>query len=174
MKFDLVPHLETMPRAVDFVTAQLHRERGGLQILYVVECDPARLLLPPPQQPYRADGLWRTTCFELFVRDPEGAYREFNFSPSGQWAAYAFQAYRDGGEPLALNEPPTIQLSPEPFGILLSVSVAVELQPNAHLGLSAVIEEKDGTKSYWALAHPQGKPDFHHPDCFAAELSPPA
>jgi hypothetical protein len=35
------------------------------------------------------------------------------------------------------------------------------------LGLSAVLEEQDGTKSYWALAHPPGgKPDFHHPDCF--------
>ena len=38
------------------------------------------------------------------------------------------------------------------------------------LGLSAVLEEKDGTKSYWALAHPRGdKPDFHAPDCFAAQ-----
>lgn len=41
------------------------------------------------------------------------------------------------------------------------------------IGLSAVIEEMDGTKSYWALAHPAGKPDFHHPDCFTLELPPP-
>ena len=40
----------------------------------------------------------------------------------------------------------------------------------AKLALSAVIEELDGTKSYWALAHPPGKPDFHHPDCFALTL----
>ena len=39
------------------------------------------------------------------------------------------------------------------------------------LGLSAILEEKDGTKSYWALAHPEGdKPDFHDPACFAAHL----
>ena len=38
------------------------------------------------------------------------------------------------------------------------------------LGLSAVIEEADGRLSYWALAHPPGKPDFHHSDCFALEL----
>ena len=38
------------------------------------------------------------------------------------------------------------------------------------IGLSAVIEETDGTKSYWALRHPPGPPDFHHPDCFALEL----
>ena len=39
------------------------------------------------------------------------------------------------------------------------------------LGLSAVIEETSGRKSYWALAHPPGKPDFHHADCFAFEFS---
>jgi hypothetical protein len=39
------------------------------------------------------------------------------------------------------------------------------------LGLSAVIEETNGRKSYWALTHPPGQPDFHHSDCFAAELS---
>jgi hypothetical protein len=41
------------------------------------------------------------------------------------------------------------------------------------LGLAAVIEERDGSKSYWALAHPPGKADFHHADCFAHELSAP-
>ncbi len=44
----------------------------------------------------------------------------------------------------------------------------------SRLGLSAVIEETDGTKSYWALAHPaEGPPDFHHPDCFALTLPAP-
>lgn len=38
------------------------------------------------------------------------------------------------------------------------------------LGLSAVIEETSGAKSYWALAHAPGKPDFHHPDAFALDL----
>ena len=41
------------------------------------------------------------------------------------------------------------------------------------VGLSVVIEELGGTKSYWALAHPPGKPDFHHPACFAATLPAP-
>jgi hypothetical protein len=40
---------------------------------------------------------------------------------------------------------------------------------------SAIIEEEDGTKSYWALAHPrEGPPDFHHPSCFVLELPPPS
>jgi hypothetical protein len=39
------------------------------------------------------------------------------------------------------------------------------------LGLTAVIEETNGRKSYWALKHPPGKPDFHHADCFAAQIA---
>jgi hypothetical protein len=35
-----------------------------------------------------------------------------------------------------------------------------------------VLEEKDGTKSYWALAHPNpDKPDFHLADCLTAKLA---
>ena len=47
------------------------------------------------------------------------------------------------------------------------------LGPEPALALSSVIEELDGTKSYWALAHPPGQPDFHHPACFAATLPAP-
>jgi hypothetical protein len=42
-----------------------------------------------------------------------------------------------------------------------------------HLGFTAVIEDRDGRLSYWALRHPPGKPDFHHADSFALKLSLP-
>ncbi|MEA3035029.1 MAG: hypothetical protein QOH04_788 [Sphingomonadales bacterium] len=170
MDLDLSAHPDALPDRVKFVTVQIVRDRGGLQLLYVVEGDPARLVLPPAQKPYRADGLWQTTCFELFLRDEGESYREFNFSPSGQWAAYRFRAYREGREPLGVDSPPLIRSSPEQFGLLLSVFVGVDIQANARLGLSAVIEETGGRKSYWALSHPGGEPDFHHRDCFAFEL----
>jgi hypothetical protein len=38
------------------------------------------------------------------------------------------------------------------------------------LGLTAVIEQANLAKSYWALAHPPGEPDFHHRDGFALTL----
>jgi hypothetical protein len=48
---------------------------------------------------------------------------------------------------------------------------AIELPPaDWRLALSAVIEETNGRKSWWALAHPPGKADFHHPDSFVLEL----
>ena len=39
------------------------------------------------------------------------------------------------------------------------------------LGLAAVIEEKVGGPSYWALAHRRGKPDFHDPRSFASQIA---
>ncbi len=38
------------------------------------------------------------------------------------------------------------------------------------LAVSAVVEDDSGKLSYWALGHPPGKPDFHHPDAFALEF----
>lgn len=133
------------------------------------------LLLPPAKLPERADDLWKTTCFELFVR-PSGSdgYFELNFSPSFQWAAYEFTGYRQGRRAMEILDPGIWLSQPEGWFFL-----AVEGLPDfpaaaLKIGLSAVIEEKDGTKSYWALMHPPGEPDFHHPDCFLLDLPPPA
>ena len=41
-----------------------------------------------------------------------------------------------------------------------------------HLGVSAVIRQRDGGVSYWALTHPPAKADFHHPDSFSLVLGP--
>jgi hypothetical protein len=41
------------------------------------------------------------------------------------------------------------------------------------LGLAAVLEDRQGRLSYWALAHLADRPDFHHPDSFILELQSP-
>lgn len=172
MQLELVPHPATSPAAVEAVSVTIQHKEHGLDLVYIVEGDSSRIVVPPPTKPYRTDELWRTTCFELFIRGEGETYREFNLSPSGQWAAYRFAEYRGEAEMLGLNEPPRIGFSYEPFGFFLLSFVTVDLGLNARISLCAVIEEVDGTKSYWALAHPPGKPDFHHPDCFVLELPP--
>ena len=101
------------------------------------------------------------------------AYREFNFSPSGAWQAYAFRAYRAGG-PLYPAPAPTIRLDLEPAEFRLTATLPAGLLPpgrQLQLGLSAVIEASDGSLSYWALHHPPGRPDFHHTDGFALQIA---
>ena len=110
----------------------------------------------------------------MFLRPREGdAYVEFNFAPSSQWAAYAFDSYRTGMRDLPLSSEPMIETVQSDNGTYeLKANVILPSLPDALLQASftAVIEESDGTKSYWALAHPAGKPDFHDRACFVLEL----
>lgn len=132
----------------------------------------AGLALPQAARPTRTDGLWRRTCFEMFVmKAGSDAYREFNFSPSTQWAAYHFIGYRADMATLDMPAIPRIETTYEGGAFVLTADLRFASRLGlSRMGLSAVIEERDGTKSYWALRHPPGAPDFHHPDCFALDL----
>ena len=149
---------------------------GRLWLRYHVDALLRNIGLPDPAPSARADELWRSTCFELFARrSGRPDYLEFNFSPSSQWAAYRFAGYRDGMSELELAESPAIGLDASEGHLALEVALDFPCEwrdASLHVGLSAVIEETDGIKSYWALKHPADKPDFHHPDGFVLELPP--
>ena len=142
-------------------------------IWFGVGAPASRFLLPEHSDGERKDELWKTTCFEAFLRaSGEDAYQEWNFAPSGDWAAYDFRCYRDGMAAADVGSPPYIRMEDNLTWWALGATVAVPADRKWQLGLSAVLEEQNGTKSYWALAHPPGDtPDFHHPDCFAAKLA---
>lgn len=173
MLHELICHPETPSGAVDRIDVAVARPQPGvLALRYTVAGRIAEVRLAPPSEPLRADELWRTTCFEAFVETAPGAgYYEFNLSPSSKWAAYHFTSYRDG---MALAElsPPAIITGANVTHI--DVDALIYLPPSAgqwRLALSAVIEETNGAKSYWALKHPARKPDFHHADAFVVELA---
>lgn len=177
MKFRLVCHPLSSPGAVRAIGADVRIEASGeVRIRYTVKGDLESLSLAEPRFPGRADNLWKTTCFELFVR-PVGQtdYFEFNFSPSGEWAAYGFSDYREGMSELTTIMPPRIMLRTLADKLELSAFLSPGLLthwPEWDVGLSAVIQTTTGATSYWALAHPPGRPDFHHQHCFRARLSP--
>ena len=157
-------------------------EQNLLRIAYRVKGDIAKLTIPAKCLPRRADCLWEHTCFEVFIRssDDDPSYYEFNFSPSGEWAAYSFRDYRDGGPIQDESWSPEIVVRRSADRIDLDAVVRLDRLPairtgsRLRIGLSAVIEANDGTLSYWALKHPVAKPDFHHPDSFALELASPS
>jgi hypothetical protein len=149
----------------------------ALRLRYFVDGDVQRIVLPPPAHPRAADGLWRHTCFEAFVAgEGSGAYCEFNFSPSTQWAVYGFTGYREGMAPLEHVLPPKVTASITDDRIALEALVSRETLlalpggPALRLGLAAVIEHSDGGLSYWALTHRADKPDFHDPGSFVLRL----
>jgi len=149
-------------------------QRGTLALEYRVD-DPHDHALWPISPRGRADGLWQHSCFEAFVAQGDGAaYAEFNVSPSGAWAAYAFDDYRAGMRDLELANPPAVDQTTQ--GIwhvsldLCGLDALLGARP-WRLALTAVIEARDGSTSLWSLRHPPAKPDFHHADCFAARLA---
>ncbi|MET3826101.1 hypothetical protein ABIC16_001794 [Sphingomonas sp. PvP055] len=173
--YGLVSHPDTPPAAVRGVTVDVRADAGGLQLEFSVAGKDA-VRIPDPTPATRADGLWKTTCCELFLA-PAGsdAYFEFNYAPSTQWAAYRFDSYRTGGCDLALSFEPQVVGGTSAADALVTVSqILSDLPPGPlQINLSAVIEETNGTKSYWALAHAPGPPDFHNRDCFIATLPAP-
>ncbi|MEQ8411982.1 MAG: DOMON-like domain-containing protein [Erythrobacter sp.] len=151
------------------VTARIRATEIGCEAEFRLDGTLEGVVLPPAGPAIRTDGLWRSTCFEVFWQSiGEEGYREFNFAPSGQWAAYAFDRHRDG-----MREAPVEGISVSAShassqgtgGMVLTASLAADLAAPAQVGLSAVIEQAGGGLQYWALAFPPGPPDFHSEAC---------
>ncbi len=115
--------------------------------------------------PSRRDNLWQGTCAELFVGAADQHYREFNFSPSGDWAAYDFHDYRERAADLPVVLAPAIEVACVDDQLTIAVRIACDDLPAppaaCRLGITLVLADGAGRLSYWALAHPAEKPDFH-------------
>lgn len=161
----LVPHRDHPIPQVERLTVEAREEDGILSLRYRLRGDLDALMLPAFASLRREDRLWRSTCFEIFLRHNATAYREYNFAPDGRWSAYRFADYRHARSNLA-NQ---VRIATERDGDDYVMRAHLVGQPiiGHRVGLSAIIEATDGTKGYFALAHPAGAADFHHDDCFA-------
>ena len=124
----------------------------------------------------RADELWKTTCFEWFLKPASGeAYWEANFSSAGDWNLYHLEGYRKNLRPeLKIS---SLDLIAEKFPTEWRLNTRIDFSGLAlpagmsfQAHLSAVIETVDDKKNYWSLRHSQKKPDIHHPDHFILEI----
>lgn len=162
--------------ALERIEVEVARVANGLRLIYRVDGEIDALRIPQPQSAARRDELWRHTCCEVFIATPAHAgYREFNFSPSSEWAAYGFTGYRQDMQPLALEAAPIIalQVSSQQLALHANVDLPATDEFTAaewRLGLSVVVEQHDGQRSYWALNHPGIQPDFHHRDAFVLAI----
>jgi len=176
MRLNLQSHPVTPVSAIDQITVEWSMsEAGTIWLRYHADGNVEEVKLPDNlDQSQRADDLWQHTCFELFLGEPSGErYCEFNFSPSGNWAAYSFDRYRDGMSKLPMARPPEIYMDFSDSHMALGATLALPdlwIANELYAGLSAVIEMQDGEKSLWALAHPAARPDFHHRDGFTLKM----
>jgi hypothetical protein len=176
----LTAHTATQSPFVHTVAAQVTTPRQGILALrYTLRADMSRIRVAAEgtAPPGRTDGLWQHTCFEAFIRPDESeGYYELNFCAAKQWAAYRFDAYREGMTPVELPKPPALCVRQTPHDLELDAIVALPFEytpgtdPRPRLALTAVVEEDSGRLCYWSARHPQGKPDFHHSDGYVIAL----
>ncbi|MBX9665368.1 DOMON-like domain-containing protein [Novosphingobium sp.] len=174
--FDLTAHPAHPAKVVTRVAARiLSHDANWLTLRWKLDGAGA-LVLPSFAGRVRTDGLWQTTCFEFFVKAPDGeGYAEFNLSPSERWAAYDFTSYRAGMAERAVERAPVCTPRRGQSVLIFDAAIPASALPPLPwaYGLTAVIEEEGGVKSYWASAHPPEKPDFHDPACMAGRLAAP-
>lgn len=165
--YSLIPWPDAALPAIESLTAEVTLGRDRLRLRYELKGRLDALHLPPlAAAPAAQDGLWRHSCFEAFLGDAAGTrYLEFNFSPSGDWAQYAFSAPR-----IREHRGPAAAAAPTCIHGENTLTLVAGLQRSAlgwpittetPLGLSAVLETRAGHLTYWALCHPGAKPDFH-------------
>lgn len=174
--YQLHSHPDFPPKAITRVEAKVIGLDDRLARIRWRVDGAGALAVPPYSGRGRQDELWRTTCFELFLK-PDGGqeYVEINLSPSGRWAAYQFSGYRDGMSDRAASQEPEVGLRQGSTFAIFDAAIPRDVLPQlpAAMATTAILEEEGGVKSYWALAHPEARPDFHDPACFAATLAAP-
>lgn len=114
----------------------------------------------------REIGLWNHTCFEIFVGSSLRAdYLEFNFASNHHWNAFYFEAPGDA----LVEYTPIHQIQINTIDATLGVGIPLMPFPSEFwhegqmkVGISSVLELVDGTLQYWALSHPETKPNFHN------------
>lgn len=140
-----------------------------LTLDYALAGDLNMVVLPAESaSPGRKAELWKQTCFELFLAlKGRPQYWEFNFSPSGDWNVYRMEAYRriDFQEEASFRSVRLeIHRATDAFTLRAAVDLNFLLQYEEPLemGVTAVIQTKDGDETYWALTHPGPQADFHN------------
>jgi hypothetical protein len=180
MPHRLIRHPDSRAPHVHSITVNAMRagKPGALLVSYVVEGALIGIARPQKLFQQRADELWRHTCFEIFLKAPEGdPYIELNFSPSMAWAAYRFRERRRGMQNIDIPTP-AVDFN---IGAQMELMAVVDLTGVPELptdrpwkaNITTIIEQTDGEMSYWALKHAPDKADFHHPDGFVLDLPVP-
>ncbi len=179
----LLCHPATPDDIVTDITVEVDSLTADLLVLdYRIRGDIDRLQLPAQAPSRFQDLLWQHTCLEAFIGFTDtDSYFEFNFSPSSQWAVYRFESYRQGVTSIDPLPPPRVIVRRHADYLEADVDIhlgaiagltANEIKGRElRLAVSAVMKSDQDRICYWALAHPPGKPDFHHRDGFALRLA---
>jgi hypothetical protein len=175
--FSLIPFPDTHTPNVA-IAGKILRQNNVLTIHYALNGKIEDIFLPDLSiNPTRKAELWKTTCLEFFfaVKDsPE--YWELNLSPSGDWNIYRMDAYRRVGfREEMLIQRLQFETQKDRNSFLLNAAVdlnsMIRIEQILEIGVTAVVQTKTGSETYWALTHPAPEADFHRRESFVLGLA---
>lgn len=172
--FRLEPYVKPASPAFE-ARMGIRRSSAGLDLVYELRGDLDTLRIPAPGE--SIGELWAHTCFELFARATsggEGAYWEWNFSPTLRTNFFAFDAYRERRSPFHPGDRGVRTLRferPQPQLLVARVEIAsppsemlrwlFATRASMSFAATMVLESRAGEIQYWATRHSGAKPDFH-------------
>jgi len=174
--FSLIPFPGEKTAPMIRISGAVSRKENLLAATFLLEGNLSVLTIPPPAaSPERKARLWEETCLELFLAPHNvSAYYEFNLSPSGHWNIYQFDSYRKGMREEESVLSPLLQTAGNEEALQFSLEADIgKILPKgaeADIGVSAVLRSAGGSLTYWALAHPASRPDFHHKGGFILKI----
>jgi hypothetical protein len=159
------------------IKGRISRQSNILTLHYSMVGNMDEIFLPSLSvHPIRKDELWKTTCFEFFlaIKD-QPQYWEFNMSPTGDWNVYRMEAFRQVGfrEEAAIQQLPLeIKKNTADFVLdaVVDLNSIIQGEQSLEIGVTAVIQTKDGNQTFWALNHPAPQADFHLRESFVLTL----
>jgi hypothetical protein len=167
-------HPHSAAGGVESLVAGLRRAGDFLHVDFEIAGEAQQWTIATERSRERRDELWQQTCFELFARSPGASrYREWNLCPNGDWQHYEFADRRSGR---ASPPYPTPQIAWSCEARHTGGHIA-RLTARLHwpwhkqeVGVCAIVRDTESRTDYWALAHADGKPDFHAAETFATTL----
>ena len=157
------------------IKGDLTRTQQTIVLSFVLQGNLGDIVLPAATTQRRDDNLWQATCLEMFwAEEGRKNYWELNLAPNGAWNVYAFADYRaEMRREERIAKPLTeTTRTEESFALTAELEIGNLHGNNTPLrvGITAVLQHRDNRLSYWALAHPENKPDFHAPETFLLRM----
>jgi hypothetical protein len=158
------------------INGRVNRKDRLLSIEYQLFGDLNAISIEPPVSlPSRQFQLWDATCFEFFIGIPgDRNYWEFNLSPSGDWAVFTLDDYRQGlrNETAFTSLPFKIDRYPNYITLNLEfdLSEIILAEQDLEMSVTTVIKSSQNQLSYWAIAHSGKVADFHLRDSFIVKM----
>ncbi|MBT7610521.1 MAG: hypothetical protein HN576_12250 [Bacteriovoracaceae bacterium] len=125
----------------------------------------------------RVIGLWKKTCFELFIKNKNtDDYFEFNFAPNTDWNLFHFLDIRSELKEFKTTTCPLVKVKQSNVEFQMQIIIPKQIFPDKFISNGEMmysptsIIHKSSHIYHFASIHPDNKLDFHRYQSFDQSL----